>query len=442
MVGAGVIQGFDNRDSRLETSGLYQGLSYIAGISGGSLVLSSIVGNNYPTVSSLRDNLWKDSLKRSFLLPGVAVLPAITRDIFDKKNAKFRPTLVDLYGRLLAYQFIDSNDGGVSTTLSSAINKSNFAEHNAPLPIYTSLGIEFGSCLPTPDAIQYEFSPFEFGSWDKSVSTFTPTKYLGTNLSNGLPQNARTCVQNYDNLGYITATSSNIFPLNLCTAKATDQSTQDPSLIDFIQSIVNTSHPLIKRDVYATFPNPFQNYAPATAISSQEEIYLVDGGAALQNNPIWPFIQSTSRVSVLLVNDNSADTLDNYPNGTEILTTYLVAKAAGLSRMPYIPPVSTFVSRGLNRRATFFGCGKGNRGELTIVYLPNTNLTTNTGISSEKGEFRAEETDAAIRGGVDIARQGGYKDWAVCLGCALVMKTGETLPEECKACFQKYCFDG
>ncbi|TID23493.1 Lysophospholipase 2 [Venturia nashicola] len=344
LEGAGVIQAFDSRDSQLETSGLYQGLGYIAGLSGGALLLSSIVGNNYPTMSSLRDNLWKEAFNSSILMHGgrnaSSVIPAITADILFKGAAGFQPTLTDPYGRLLAYQYINSGDGGVSTTLSSSITrKSNLAQFNAPYPIITALAIQLGGCRPTPNATQYEFTPHEFGSWDKNVNAFTPTKYLGTNLSNGLPREQGKCIQNYDNLSYIAGTSSSIFSLTLCPSSTSDTGTRDETLTGIIQPLLNNghSHPNITRDVYGAYPNPFQNYAPATSISADKEIYLVDGGSGLQNNPIWPFIQPASRVQVLVVNDNSADTPDNYPNGTEILATYLRARELGLSRMPLIP---------------------------------------------------------------------------------------------------------
>lgn len=442
LEGAGVIQGLDSRDSQLETSGLYQGLSYIAGLSGGALLLSSIVGNNYPTMTSLKNNLWEDAFQSPVLLPGGinagAVTTAISIDILAKDAAGFQSTLTDPYGRLLAYQFVNSDDRGGS--LSSVTRKSNFAQFSAPYPIITSLGIQFGSCMPTVNAVQYEFSPYEFGSWDKGVSAFTPTEFLGSNLSNGLPTNAGRCTRNYDNLGYIAGTSSTLFSFLICPATRTDFSKQDASLTGVIQPILNKSHSRIDRDLYAAYPNPFKNYARASAVSSQAELYLVDGGSALQNNPIWPFIQATSRVQVLLVNDNSADTIGNYPNGTEILTTYLVAKASGLTRMPPIPPVATFVAEGLNKRATFFGCNSPD--QLTIIYFPNTNYTTNSGVPTSKNQFSIEETDALIANGVGIASQGGDKNWPVCLACAVVMKTGGSLPKECQACFKKYCFNG
>ena len=58
LVGAGFTQALDIRDSKTGLSGLYQGLTYETGVSGGTWLLSSIAGNNYPTISSLYSGLW------------------------------------------------------------------------------------------------------------------------------------------------------------------------------------------------------------------------------------------------------------------------------------------------------------------------------------------------------------------------------------------------
>ena len=41
-------------------------------------------------------------------------------------------------------------------------------------------------------------TPFEFGSWGGSASSFTPTQYLGTTLNNGTPVNGSKCVVGFD----------------------------------------------------------------------------------------------------------------------------------------------------------------------------------------------------------------------------------------------------
>ena len=56
-----------------------------------------------------------------------------------------------------------------------------------------------------------EMNPFEFGSFDPSLNTFTDIKYLGTNVSNGVPVDL--CVNGFDNSGFIVGSSSSLFNL-------------------------------------------------------------------------------------------------------------------------------------------------------------------------------------------------------------------------------------
>jgi lysophospholipase len=41
-------------------------------------------------------------------------------------------------------------------------------------------------------------TPFEFGAWGGSASSFVPTQYLGTKLNNGVPVNESACVVGFD----------------------------------------------------------------------------------------------------------------------------------------------------------------------------------------------------------------------------------------------------
>lgn len=448
LVGAGVIQGFDERDSNISTSGLFQALTYQSGLSGGSWLLSSLAGNNYPTITTLKENLWKQAFDDSLLIPdNLLVAEAygrIVADIIEKNETGFPPTLTDPWGRLLSYQLLDGSDGGVSTTLSSVASLSNFTSYAVPYPIILSLGVKTfnGECGPGPNATTYEFTPYEFGSWDSDVSAFTPTRYLGTSLSNGQPTEAGSCVVNYDNLGYVLGTSSNLFNQACLSVPQPSNSTTD--ITQDLAEIVNKAHALLTRDEYAVYPNPFYEYNSSTSVPNsanpiwaQTELTLVDGGEALQNNPIWPFLQPARGVDVLLVNDNSAD-YNNFPNGSEILTTYVQSFNHNLTRMPYIPSVETFISEGLNKRATFFGCNEPDK--LTIVYIPNVNITYDSNKPTLKLQYSKDETEAMIANGLAVANQGGEDGWGTCLGCAIMAKTGNPLPSDCDACFAKYCY--
>ncbi len=166
--------------------------------------LSSLAGNDYPTISALQTDLWTTAFAESDLVPanlGVGGAYAqITADVVAKDAAGFPPTIVDAYGRLLSYQLLKGPDIEMSTIT----GYDNFTSHKAPYPIITALNVETatGACIPSNNSVIYEFSPFEFGSFDAGVNAFTQTKYLGTSLSNGSPTKA-TCETNYDNLGMI-----------------------------------------------------------------------------------------------------------------------------------------------------------------------------------------------------------------------------------------------
>jgi lysophospholipase len=462
LTGAGVIQAFDSRDSQTGVSGLFQGLTYEAGLSGGAWLLSSLAGNNYPTISSLRDNLWEPAFQNSLLVPGNLLTVAVAysdilADIASKDIAGYPPTVTDPWGRLLSYQLLYGPDGGVSDTLSGITTLSNFTEFNVPYPILTALGVNTfeGECLPGLNATQYELHPYEFGSWDSGVNAFTPTLYLGTRLSNGVPSSAG-CEQNYDNLGYVLGrrflfilisfsclwkppgTSSNLFneacvPISSINTTASNFT----ALAQDLAALVGEIHAVGTREEYAVYPNPFYNYNHSSLVSAQTELDLVDGGLALQNNPIWPLLHRA--VDVIIVNDNSADTSNNFPNGTEILTTYVQSLSAGLTRMPVIPPVATFISEGLNQRPTFFGCYDASK--TTIIYLPNYNYTFPSNEPTLKLEYTESETIGMIANGVQIATKGGDEGWPLCLACGLMKKAGGTLPSGCTTCFAQYCYN-
>lgn len=447
LSGAGVVQALDSRDSNSSVSGLYQALTYHSGLSGGGWMVFSIAGNNYPTISHLKEKIWKNSFKSNYFAPKNLVFSyhedKVVTDVLEKQAAGFNTSLVDRFGRLLTRQFLGKSDDS-STTLSSIASMSNFTSHSAPIPIITALGTEsvLDKCRVDNNSTTYEFTPFEFGSWDRNINAFTPSEYLGTQINNGNPLND--CVRNYDDLGFLMATSSNILG-TICSPDYKPPGRFRSAINRVASYIVRIPKPETN-DMLAMYRNPFYNYTSPTAdtslenpISDQEILKLVDSGLTLRNNPISPLLQPARKVDVILVNDNSGDFDGRYPNGTRIETSYIHSFEAGLSRMPFIPSPEIFVSKGLNTRATIFGCG--DPGKTTLVYLPNNIYTYDSGVSTFKLNFSPKSTEAMIRNGNQIATQGNQEDWPVCLGCALMMNTKQKLPEACSACLAKYCYN-
>lgn len=449
LTGAGVIQALDDRDSSAATSGLYQGLTYQAGLSGGSMLLSSLAGNNYPTISWLKKNLWSVAFAGTLLElkePGAgAAYQQIRADMTAKSVAGYQPTLVDAYGRLLSYQLLHNAKAGACDELSEVTTLSSFVTKSVPLPIITSLNVETatGTCMPSNNSIIYELSPYEFGSFDSGVNAFIQTKYLGTSLSNGKPKRL-ICQTNFDNIGFIMATSSDVFnelcntfpgTVSLPAGLPADLS----SLPAILSSLINQTHHLTSLDEYANYPNPFYQYTHSSLITNQKTLALVDGGESHQNNPLFPFLQPVRGIDVILVNDNSADTAANFPDGSHLYQTYIQAQQADLTKMPAIPRSSVFLSKGYNIRPTFFGCNDNDK--VTIIYLPNHNYTFQSGQSTFKLQYTPAETHGMIKNGGQVATFGGNATFPTCLGCTIVKKTSIALPGVCQKCFEDFCYN-
>jgi lysophospholipase len=443
LEGGGVVQAFDSRDSETGVSGIFQSLTYSAGLSGGAWLLSSIAGNNWPTISSLETGLWAPALNVTLEFPDGANSAAAETQIVEDVDAKFAAgfpvSLTDPWGRLLSYQLFYGDDPAVAETLSGITALSNFTAQSVPYPIITSIETYVNQCVPLNTNTQFELHPYEFGSWDNGVTAFIQTQYLGTNMSNGEPATPGECVTGFDNIGLITGTSSNLFS-DGCTAEGTPSAG--------IQELIAGVAPFLAHipvdnttEIYALYPNPFEDYSVSNAASNLSLLHLVDGGLSNQNNPIWPFIQPARDgvIDVLIVNDNSADTFYSWPNGTEIYNTYLQAQAQNLTRMPVIPPVSTFVSEGLNLQATIFGCN--NSDVLTIIYLPNMDYTYASNTSTFMLQYTPAQTSDMIVNGNAIATQNGSTTWPQCLACAIMESSVSELPSICDQCFSQYCYD-
>ncbi|KAF5660283.1 lysophospholipase plb2 [Fusarium heterosporum] len=448
LSGAGVVKAFDGREKvKTGVSGLYQALTYHAGLSGGSWLLSSLAGNDYPTISSLQKNLWEEALQSSLLVTSILVSPqkdhiydTVEANIRAKKAAGFEPTIIDPWGRLLAYGLLHGAEGGVRKTMSSISQTTSFKNHLAPYPIITALGLETGLCIPERNATQYEFHPYEFGSWDAGVEAFAVSKYIGTTFSKGHP--AKRCITNYDQLSYVLGISSNVFAA--ACAPVTANNSADASLVQNFAALVSPpdsgKNEVSVCQTFGLVPNPFQGRRKSPEVSALPTLELVDGGVGVgyQGNPIWPFLYR-SDVDVIIVNENSADTKGNYPNGTQIVNTYKAAAAAGLKRMPTIPSAETFVAKKLNQRPVFFGCYKANAA--TIIYIPNFNYTFESDQPTSKIQYFRNETVGMIDNGVEVGNYGGKYNWPLCLACGIMRKQDAKLPKGCVACFKEYCFN-
>jgi lysophospholipase len=418
------------------------------------------------------DDIWQfqNSLFKGPPTSGVQILSTaeyfsnLADTVSNKADApgEFNTSLTDYYGRGLSFQLINASDGAPAYTFSSIQDDNSFGNGEAPMPILVADERSPGDKLISLNATVFEFNPFEMGSFDPTTFGFAPTKYLGSNFSNGqLPQD-QGCIAGFDNLGFVMGTSSSLFNqifLNIGSL----------GLPDFLQNTITGILGSIgedNNDIADYTPNPFFGFHNDTNPSATHpRLTLVDGGEDLQNIPLNPVIQPMRHVDVIFAVDSSADTVEdnnpskNWPNGTAMVATYERANTKIMNRtaFPYIPGQDTFVALGFNNRPAFFGCNSSNvtQGDNIpplIVYLPNSPYVFWSNTSTfDKLDYTLEERNAMIENGYDVVTQAnstrkGASNWPACVGCAILSRSFErnkqSIPQACQQCFTEYCWNG
>ena len=97
----------------------------------------------------------------------------------------------------------------------------SFQKREFPLPIVvTNVRPPGFSKLPPSTVLflnstQYEFTPWEMGSYDPDLSAFIDMRFLGTHLINGKPANSSACVTEFDQASFVFGTSSSLFDVRI-----------------------------------------------------------------------------------------------------------------------------------------------------------------------------------------------------------------------------------
>ncbi|KAG8166427.1 hypothetical protein KVR01_002116 [Diaporthe batatas] len=462
LTGAGVIQAMDAREqvtnnnnntntttttssNNAATKGLLQAMSYHVGVSGGGWLVSSWAGNGFPTVTQLAGDLWKPAFSHGLEAPGGweaarGAYADIAADVRAKGDAGYPTSLNDPWSRLLSYQLLPGDRGGAAVRLSDVAGFPSFVGHDAPFPIIDANGVDTkaGRCGPTDNGTVWEFTPFDFGSWSDGVAAWIPVEYLGTGA------NDTNCTAGFDNLGFVLGTGSNLFGNQACVETDAFGAAEK----DVLDKLAGVLHAVDEKLDFARIPNPFRGLdtgAPGAGGQAKEvfhldELYLVDGGLGLHNDPVQPLLEPARNVSVIVLSDSSADE-DDFPTGASLVDASWYTKNTSriAARMPTIPPRDTFLEQGLNKRAVFFGCGEPEA--VTIVYLPNVNYTYQSNLPTTKFQYDFDVTEGMIANGGATATQDGEEGWGLCLACAVMMKEeGASLPDGCGACFEKWCY--
>ncbi|ABN64650.2 phospholipase B3 [Scheffersomyces stipitis CBS 6054] len=475
LCGAGEMLGLDSRYSGAKSNGLgglLQSATYMSGLSGGSWLVGSVVLNDFISIEDVLNgdiNIW--NLEDSIINPSginifgtVQYYTDIEEAVSAKMDAGFNASITDVWGRALSHQFFPDDNSGENVTWSSIRNLSSFQDHSMPYPIVVANGRTPGSYIINENSTVFEVSPYELGSWDPSLNSFSDVQFLGSYMDNGTPNNSDSCIVNFDNAGFIMGTSSSLFNQFILQLNGT-------GIPDAIKSVINdilsrVSHAEV--DIALYFPNPFRRVETAASINIvlNNTLYLVDGGEDLQNVPYYPLIQPDRKLDIIFAYDNSADTEQSWPNGTSISYTYLrqFSDQGRGTPFPFVPGVDDFLDQGLNQRPTFFGCDAENMTNLLnfhgnpdlnvtdiplVVQLTNQRFSYNSNTSTFKMSYDDDEVRSMIQNGFEVSSRGNFSDddnWARCVGCAIIRRSQERLgleqSEECKECFDQYCWRG
>jgi lysophospholipase len=466
LCGAGALAAWDIRsdgsDKDGNLGGLLQSATYLAGLSGGGWLVGSLMMNNftsvqesvnYPGIWQLENSILEGPESYSLLQYYNAVFDAVG----DKDDAGYERSLTDYWGRMLSYQLINATDGGPSYTWSSLADDPDFSEGKAPMPIIVADGRAPNETIISLNATNFEFTPWELGSYDPVLQGFVPLKYVGSEFDEGKLPKDKSCIAGFDNAGFVMGTSSSLFnQIVLYLNEPNNNYVPDgvPDIaVEAVSAVLNAIGSA-DNDIADWTPNPFKGWNPEENLSAESErLTLVDGGEDLQNIPYYPLIRKDREVDVVFSFDSSADTPTGWPDGASPIATYersLTDISKG-SSFPSVPGKNTFRNLGLNSRPTFFGCNATNMTDPSplIVYIPNYPYVYSSNISTFQMSINTSELSAIIENGYAVATMlNGTRDenWPVCVGCAMLSRsfdrTNTTVPDKCQECFTNYCWNG
>lgn len=472
FIGAGIAAAMDERTDGANEhglGGLLQGLSYMSGLSGGTMFTSTLLFNNWTSVQEIADrmndgdhSIW--DISQSPMNPGGSdsqytnkVFGTIKNALKEKYDAGFDVTLADVYGLFTGYYLYPSlPDGGATYLWSDVQDMDTFKNGEMPMVIELSSVESADETAVSLGSTGFEITPFEFGSWDETVKAFTNIKYLGTEVSNGVPTNEDSCVTGFDNASFLSGASSNIVNYIYYQGSAMYQ-----TVIGTIKSKFIPANSTVDRiDVNIISPNPFKDTSYLTSSDNthveSDSLYMVDGGFGGQNIPFNPLMRKERDLDVVFASDTTFNTADVWPSGSSLMHTYdrQFMAIGKTDAFPYVPDTETMMSLGMNKNPTFFGCDSSNLTDLAyvpplVVYLPNRAYSFNSNITTWTLTYTKEERLAMIQNGFEIATRNNFTDdpgFLGCVGCAVMRRKQEQLglewPAECQQCFQQYCWNG
>ncbi|KAJ7092844.1 lysophospholipase [Mycena belliarum] len=478
IFGAGVLNALDGRNAssaKKATGGLLQAATHLAGLSGGSWLVTSLAQANFPTIQNLvfgggdfggwitDFDLWTASADPAVQAKFAA---GLLQEIAAKATL-FPVSVGDAWGRSLARHFSNgttlatffgntSHGGGI--LFSDLIKLPTFASHAQPLPIVTVNldskhinGTVFpgGSFLPL-NSPMFEINLFEMGCYDAVLAAHTPTQHLGST-------NASLCASGFDEAMFVAGASSNLWnQVNVTDAGAANLAGSTANL----SVLVNETYPQppgLRLDT-SNVPNAFRGIAPETFADSNETILaLCDGGEDGQVTPLQPMLVPDRKVDVVIAID-AANDVGGFAAGASLIATQqrMQLFPQGLLPFPAVPStLAAFAAAGLATRPTFFGCAPA-AGPL-LVYIangapPRDGAAPRTNTSTFQSVYTADALHGMLDQTFVVATQGAAvggaledAEWGACLACAVVdrarARQGVKRSGVCTTCFARYCWE-
>lgn len=309
--GLGIWEAFDARSAQAQaarTGGVAQILMYLSGLSGGGAVtVSTIASNSFTTLDGIRSAV---NFSVDYTVGPTGNDTEYFEMIFENAGAKaeagFPVSVADTFGQFwtnflpASWQYSNYSDLAASSNA--------FGAGEAPMPIIALAEVvpgqspNIGGLLyPGNNATNafnltsYEVTPFEFGSWlGGRVQAFMPTKYLGTAMSNGTTQNNSQCVQGFDKFSFIQGSTVDAFTAwfidgwygipvfakrSLRARRAPEPTVNVPPgqetnpLVQLVNETASNFGTSFSDAMWATYPNPFENYN--AAMNNVSELLIV-----------------------------------------------------------------------------------------------------------------------------------------------------------------------
>lgn len=548
LTGAGLLSAFDKRTPGAEDhlGGILQGSTYIAGISGGLwIIMRNYVNGGKPIVESVKRQIpalkvpvlpgipdmdvsgvrqkldsqpvtvtgtrnaasWNDTslsvpwIRIFFLNPQTKkndtldfrmifkFYKELAFEVRPKRLAGFPISFVDYWGRALVRKILPVHETKGELQFSSP----KLLGSNLPFPIICSVERDPEVAENFRNLHIFEFTPYEFGSWDSFLKKFVDVRYLGTKLENGVPTekskktNSSVCVKGYDNVAFVTGTTSSLFnTLILYVHKLLFTLESEPSALVsllfqmFGVSVLSELKHIQHTEYSVISPNPFYLLAAkgkGRSVTKLKSLYLADGGDDGQNIPFHPLLIPHRKVDVVFALDSTSD-LHSFPNGTSLMRTTKryhapssnltipVFEVAGETKrvFPVTPTESEFVARNLRSGPVFLGCEMSDYPTLStpdeqdpaqfelwsnytpplIIYTANNDYLFPSNTSTFKGSYSKAEVEGMVENGYNIATLANLTSYMSCVACAVSKRQFDRnkmpLPDFCSGCFSKYCF--